>query len=225
MISQASSVRPVKQVADSAPPVDDIPPPWKTDKPAAQVNDFAQKPAAPARPTESAAPVAKAPEVSAPPLQTNNPVPKANTPEPNRAAPASQATDYEKIEADDEWYKVVKSLKLSGLAAALIQHCNMDEQTDSKIMLHLESASEMLMREGVVDEIEAALNEYYGTQRTLVVALRDLKLETPAQYDARYLVERQQAAEQHIHEDSFVKALAERFGARVVPGSVRPKTE
>jgi DNA polymerase-3 subunit gamma/tau len=101
----------------------------------------------------------------------------------------------------------------------------MDDQTDSKIMLHLETASEMLMREGVVDEIEAALNEYYGTQRTLVVALRDLKLETPAQYDARYLVERQLAAEQHIQEDSFVKALAERFGARVVPGSVRPKTE
>lgn len=54
-----------------------------------------------------------------------------------------------------------------------------------------------------------------STQRKLVVAVRELNQETPAQYNARYIKERQRAAEQNIHEDDFIKALAERFDAKV----------
>ena len=125
----------------------------------------------------------------------------------------------------DEWYNTVQSLSLSGLPAELAKNCILAEQDDQRIELHLETASEMLMRTSAIDEIEAALNEHFGTNRKLVVAVRELNQETPAQYNARYIKERQRAAEQNINDDSFIKALTERFDGKVVPGSVVPKTD
>ena len=82
----------------------------------------------------------------------------------------------------------------------------------------------MLMTNAAINEIEAALATHFGDQRKLVVAIRELGSETPAQYNQRRIEEIQLGAEQHIINDEFVKQLSERFAARVVPGSVKPKT-
>ncbi|HIP94785.1 MAG TPA: DNA polymerase III subunit gamma/tau [Leucothrix sp.] len=49
------------------------------------------------------------------------------------------------------------------------------------------------------------------------------KNETPAQRSARLIAEKQQQAEQNIADDPFVIELQNRFGAKLVPGSVKPK--
>ena len=46
--------------------------------------------------------------------------------------------------------------------------------------------------------------------------------ETPAQRSARLIAEKQQQAEQNIANDPFVIELQNRFGAKVVPGSIKP---
>ena len=127
-------------------------------------------------------------------------------------------------ENTDKWYQITQNLKVSGLAGELAKQCVLAYEDSDKIELHLDSSSEMLMTNSAINEIEAALATHYGDQRKLVVAIRELGSETPAQYNQRRIEEIQQGAEQHIINDKFVKQLSERFAARVVPGSVKPKT-
>ena len=124
----------------------------------------------------------------------------------------------------DKWYEITKDLKVSGLAGELAKQCVLANEDSEKIELHLDSSSEMLMTNSAINEIEAALSDHFGNQRKLVVAMRELSSETPAQYNQRRIEEIQLGAEQHIIKDEFVKQLSERFAARVVPGSVKPKT-
>ena len=124
----------------------------------------------------------------------------------------------------DKWYQITQNLKVSGLAGELAKQCVLAHEDNEKIELHLDSSSEMLMTHSAINEIEAALAAHYGDQRKLVVAIRELGSETPAQFNLRRIEEIQQGAEQHIHNDEFVRQLSERFAARVVPGSVKPKT-
>jgi len=124
----------------------------------------------------------------------------------------------------DKWYQTIESLAISGLAAELAKNCIFHQEDDEKIELHLDSSSEMLMSNSAINEIEAALVANSGQQRKLVVAIRELDVETPAQYNQRRLKEIQSNAEQAIENDSFVRQLSDRFAARVVPGSVKPKS-
>jgi len=124
----------------------------------------------------------------------------------------------------DKWYQTIESLAISGLAAELAKNCIFHQEDDEKIELHLDSSSEMLMSNSAINEIEAALAVNSGQQRKLVVAVRELDVETPAQYNQRRLIEIQSNAEQTIENDSFVRQLSDRFAARVVPGSVKPKS-
>ena len=124
----------------------------------------------------------------------------------------------------DKWYQTIESLSIAGLAAELAKNCIFHDEDNEKIELHLDSSSEMLMTNSAINEIEAALTEHYGQSRKLVVVIRELSAETPAQYNQRRIGEVQADAEQSIVNDSFVKALSDRFGARVVPGSVKPKS-
>ncbi|PWQ93699.1 DNA polymerase III subunit gamma/tau [Leucothrix arctica] len=202
-------------------PQSPTPPPWG-DAPA--TNETIKEPTAKATdPVEQV--IAKSAEPITP-VDNTQPIKQAVelAPEVNLE---SKAVDIKEMSAHsaDEWYGIVKALPLTGRAAALAQNCVLAEQTEDRIEIHLESASEMLMSSGVTDEIEAALNAHFGTKRTLVVAVRELNTETPAQYNDRYIVERQKAVERHINEDSFVLKLAKEFDAKVVPGSVKPKSD
>ncbi len=168
---------------------------------------------------EDAPPIATQQETS-PLKETDGDVTEKVVGPPKTANVIAAASD------DNEWYNIVQSLPLSGLSAELAKHCILAKQDEQRIELHLGQDSEMLHSSEVADEIEAALTEHFGRQRKLVLVIREaLSEETPAQYDARYRRECQLAAEQNIHNDRFVLALAERFDAKVVPGSVVPNTE
>jgi len=124
----------------------------------------------------------------------------------------------------DEWYRTIEALEITGLAAELAKNCILDHEDAEKVELHLDVSSEMLMTNAAITEIEQALNKHFDHQKKLVVAIRELTVETPAQYNLRRLNEVQLGAEHYIENDSFVKQLSSRFSARVVPGSVKPKT-
>ncbi|MGB1309917.1 MAG: DNA polymerase III subunit gamma/tau [Leucothrix sp.] len=123
----------------------------------------------------------------------------------------------------DYWRQTIESLSITGLAAELAKNCVLDHENDEKIELHLDSSSEMLMTNAAINEIEAALATHFDRPRKLVVAIRELTVETPAQFNQRLAKEIQISAEQHIESDHFVRQLSDRFAARVVPGSVKPK--
>ena len=123
----------------------------------------------------------------------------------------------------DQWVQIIEALTISGLAAELAKNCVLAFENSNKIELHLDPSSEMLMQNNAINEIEAALSTHFGESRKLVVTIRDLTSETPAQYHLRQSWEVQLSAERHIQNDSFVMQLTERFAAKIVPGSVKPK--
>jgi DNA polymerase-3 subunit gamma/tau len=73
-----------------------------------------------------------------------------------------------------------------------------------------------------------------GSRERLIQALHTLGLtvnlavevgrvtDSPGRRNASASAERQMAAEQRIHQAPFVQRMMQEFGARVVPGSIRP---
>jgi DNA polymerase-3 subunit gamma/tau len=72
--------------------------------------------------------------------------------------------------------------------------------------------------------LRGALEEFYGTGMQLSIRVSRPNGETPAQKRSRMEDARQKAAADAIYNDPNVKALEERFDARVNPASIRPKS-
>ena len=76
---------------------------------------------------------------------------------------------------------------------------------------------------------ETRLAEALSTRRGRTVRVQleiaSAEAETPAQRAARGQAEAQAAAEQAIENDQEVQALQAQFGARIIPGSLRPRED
>ncbi len=142
--------------------------------------------------------------------------------------------DREKL----EWHEVVPQLRLGGRASELIKHCLLEYRKKGIISLGLEKSSASLLADSIEKEIQTALGMFYGENVTLKLTLSDevslnrtlqktdvivQDSETPAQRTARNIAEVQQKAEHNIQADPFVIALQNRFGAQIVPNSVKSK--
>ena len=129
------------------------------------------------------------------------------------------------------WYAVVPQLQLSGRANELIKHCLLDSHENGIISLILNKDSEDLLADTTKHEIQSALVNFYGDEVRLdlrvaestITADADKQNETPAQRNDRKILETQQHAEHNIETDPFVQELQSRFGAQIVPGSVKAK--
>ncbi len=133
------------------------------------------------------------------------------------------------VKPETEWHKIIPQLNLEGRAAELIKHCLLDHQESGIISLTLDKSSEDLLADSTQETVQAALCEYFGnkTQLDIIVAVSTIEhkngVETPAQRSIRKVEELQQQAEQNIASDPFVIELQNRFGAQIVPRSVKPK--
>ena len=67
-----------------------------------------------------------------------------------------------------------------------------------------------------------ALQERLGAELKVQIRVLKPEAETPAQRDLRLRGERQRQAEQALERDPDARALRERFGAELLPGSVKP---
>ncbi len=122
------------------------------------------------------------------------------------------------------WGEVVAGLKVNGLLRELVSHTVLESESDDAISLILNEAFATLHTREREAELKRVLEDYYGRGLTLRVRVGAPPAETPAQEKTRERSERQEAAEQSIRRDPAVGALMEKFSARLVPGTVRPKT-
>ena len=130
---------------------------------------------------------------------------------PSAAAPA------------DKWGDVVGQLGLAGLVRELANNTTLESYTDGGMALVLEESHAKLLNKEREAELKAALEKYYGGAIRLTIRVGRPAVETPAKEKTRLQDERQQAAVQAIAEDPNVRALQEKFNARVNPASIRPK--
>jgi len=144
---------------------------------------------------------------SAPPAVT----PPAATVVQNPGAPAAK------------WSEVVTQLGLAGLVRELASNTTLESSDNGAMVLVLEESHGKLLNKEREAELKQALEKYYGNPVKLTLRIGRPAVETPAKEKTRLQDEKQQAAVQAITDDPNVRALQEKFNARVNPASIRPK--
>ena len=110
---------------------------------------------------------------------------------------------------------------VTALARELALQSELLSQTDSSWTLRVEreSLNQAAAREKLQLALQAALPGQPAPQ--LVVELGPVR-DTPARRNAAAQIERQRQAEETIENDPFVQDMVRQWGARVVPGSIKP---
>ena len=122
----------------------------------------------------------------------------------------------------DFWHPVVRQLIADEAIAALVRELALQSQliardTDQWL---LRVERESLNQSGSRDRLQAAL-QAAGHNVTLAVEIGRVT-DSPARRNAAAAAERQLAAEKIIFEDPFVQSMMRDFGAKIVPGSIKP---
>ncbi len=173
-----------------------------------------------ARPVPPATPVTATPaaaQVVAVPVRVA-PESRVDAPAPCAAA----GTPLVPTEEGAYWHLTVQQLIAAEAITALVRELALQSQLvarDSDQWL-LRVERESLNSPSARERLQAAL-QAAGHAVTLAVEIGRVS-DSPARRNAAAAAERQQAAEKLIYEDPFVQAMMRDFGAKIVPGSIKP---
>jgi DNA polymerase-3 subunit gamma/tau len=149
-------------------------------------------------------------------------VPVRVQPESPRSEPSAPATTFTPSEDGDFWYATVQQLVAGEAVTALVRELALQSQlvardTDQWLLrVERESLNQTTSRERLQAALRAA-----GHAVTLAVEIGAVQ-DSPARRNAAAAAARQKAAEEAIHTDPFVQQMMRDFGARIVPGSIKP---
>lgn len=205
-------------------PADDGPPPWdempgEFASPSLEEIDAAfagwdsASSARPGTPEPAARPAQiEAPTAVAAPATTIAPEPLAAAAPPDLSA--SALTTF-----DGNWPALAARLPMRGLAQQLAYQSELVavEGATMRVRVPLPALTEA----GVVERLEAALTEHFGTPVRVACDIGAARA-TAAAVDAEQRAQRQRDAEDAIAANPFVQALVRDFAAQVVPGSIQP---
>ncbi len=171
-----------------------------------------------AHPTPPATPVAGAPaaaKVMAVPVRVA-PESRADAPAPSAGSPLVPT------EEGAYWHLTVQQLVASEAVTALVRELALQSQLVARdsdqwlLRVERESLNSTSSRERLQGALQAA-----GHSVTLAVEIGRVS-DSPARRNAAAAAEKQQAAEKLIYEDPFVQTMMRDFGAKIVPGSIKP---
>ena len=137
------------------------------------------------------------------------------------AAPASRV---QPTEEGDFWQATVADLVGREAITALVRELALQSQLVGRdeghwmLRVERESLNQPASRQRLQQALHAA-----GHAVTLSVEVAPVT-DSPARRVAAAQAEQQRAAEEIIHNDPFVQAMMRDFGARIVPGSIKPVT-
>jgi DNA polymerase-3 subunit gamma/tau len=135
---------------------------------------------------------------------------------PTRAAAAPGAGP------DSPWAQIVSQLELAGAARQLANHCALIGRQGPVVRLALDPRNQLVRTAAQEEKLAQALSRYYGEAVRLEFQAVTPGTETPAQAQRRASDAELAQARQAFEDDAAVKGLRERFGATVLPDSVRP---
>lgn len=158
----------------------------------------------------------------APPVTKVMPVPVREQAETRDAAFSPAAPVLIPTEEGDFWHATVQQLVAAEAINAFVRELALQSQlvardTDQWL---LRVERETLNQPGTRDRLTQALNNA-GFAIKLVVEIGRVT-DCPARRNTAASEEKQRAAEKIIHDDPFVQAMMRDFGARIVPGSIKP---
>jgi DNA polymerase-3 subunit gamma/tau len=141
---------------------------------------------------------------------------------PREAAAVRPATGFVHTEEGDFWHATVQALVATEAVNALVRELALQSQlvgrdTDHWLLrVERESLNQLANRERLQAALHAA-----GHPVTLGVEVGPVT-DCPARRNAHAASERQRAAEAFILADPFVQKMIQDFGAKIVPGSIKP---
>jgi DNA polymerase III subunit gamma/tau len=118
------------------------------------------------------------------------------------------------------WPELAARLPVSGLASELARQSAWVGLQGDTITLRV--AVKTLAESESRTRLQTVLCEHYGQSLRLEIAVGSTGEATAHAVALQERAARQQAAEDAVAVDPFVQALVSDFGARVVPGSIRP---
>jgi DNA polymerase III subunit gamma/tau len=124
----------------------------------------------------------------------------------------------------DIWSLTVNQLVAAEAVAALTRELALQSELRSQEggVWTLRVERESLSQPSARDKLQAALHQVLGdTAVQLAVEVGPVS-DTPARRNTAALAERQRAAEEMIHNDPLVQGLIRDWGAKIVPGSIKP---
>jgi DNA polymerase III subunit gamma/tau len=120
-----------------------------------------------------------------------------------------------------DWAAMLAEMALSGAVRSLALHCQFVGRRDGAVRLALDPRFQSARTAGIETKLQQALATYFGGPVRLEF-VAEAAAETPAQIQEREGRAALVAAQQAFGEDPTVKALQERFGATVLPDTIRP---
>ncbi|MVT36648.1 DNA polymerase III subunit gamma/tau [Acidovorax citrulli] len=136
------------------------------------------------------------------------------------ALPASAR--YTPTEEGDVWHATVMQLVAAEAINALVRELALQSQLVARDADHwlLRVERESLNQPTARERLRAAL-EAAGFARQISVEVGTV-IDSPARRNAHAAAERQRRAQEIVENDPYVQALVRDFGARIVPGSIKP---
>ena len=156
------------------------------------------------------------------------PAPEAPAPEPEAPAimeGSAPLGPFPDPLLPQQWSEALRSLDLAGVTLEVAQHCVPLGDEGDRIRFALAPEAEPLFAPIHETRLAEALSARRGRTVRVQLEIASAEAETPAQRAARSRAEAQAAAEQAIEGDQEVQALQAQFGARIIPGSLRPRED
>lgn len=166
--------------------------------------------------------VLQSPSIVAVPLRVQPPAGAREAASSRKEAGAATLTAIEPSEEGDFWHRTVDQLVTTEAVTAMARELALQSQLVARDVGQwlLRVERETLNATGSRDRLQAALSSM-GHEVRLVVEV-GIVIDSPARRNALAAAERQRVAEEVIHNDPLVQDMMRNFGAKIVPGSLRP---
>jgi DNA polymerase-3 subunit gamma/tau len=124
--------------------------------------------------------------------------------------------------ADGSWVAIMNQLELGGAARQLASHCVLVGKEPGIVRLAIDPRVKFVRTTSQEEKLAQALSRYYGETVRLEFSTASGESETPAQAGQRASQQELEVARQAFETDPGVKGLRERFGATLLPDTIRP---
>lgn len=159
--------------------------------------------------------------VADPVVMPERPVPQQR---PQPGAPAAAVAPLVPVPHGEGWSQTVNQLVAAEAVAALTRELGLQSELRSQAdgLWTLRVERESLNQAAAREKLQAALQAHLGDAALRLAVEVGPVTDTPARRNAAAQAERQRAAEEMIQNDPFVQDMIRDWGAKIVPGSIRP---
>jgi DNA polymerase III subunit gamma/tau len=143
------------------------------------------------------------------------------TEEQKPASPFLEINRNSTIDATN-WIHIIPQLKLSGFALNAIENAEFVKRDGREVTLRVAKGHESLFTPSTVARIETALADYYQSPVKIILNSKEAVQASPAQQKERATQQKQQKAEEALHNDPVFQQLQQEFSAELVKNSIVP---